>query len=125
MWSAHLRMYYGIYQLAKQVTYPSGVQTYTYPLAKMVWDALLNEPVQSMPMDLYSAEGVTFPATYSTDTATVTATTGTLAAVSASNTVWKITCTLPRTVVGISRAGQTFWIPVSYTHLTLPTNREV
>jgi hypothetical protein len=45
MWSAHLRLYYGIYQLSKQVTYPGGVQTYTYPLAKMVWEALLNEPV--------------------------------------------------------------------------------
>jgi len=111
MWSAHLRLYYGIYQLAKQVTYPNGVQTYTYPLAKMVWDALLNEPVQSMPMDLYSANGVTAPATYSEDTATVTATTGTLANVTAANIVWKVTCTLPRTVVGISRAGQTFWIP--------------
>lgn len=110
MWSAHLRLYYGIYQLSKQVTYPGGVQTYTYPLARMVWDALLNEPIQSMPMDLYSAEGVTAAAVIGTD-GIVTSTTGNLAAATASNTVWKITCTLPRTVVGISRAGQTFWIP--------------
>jgi hypothetical protein len=108
MWSAHLRLYYSIYRLAKQNV--NGVDT--HPLAKMVWEALLNEPVQIMPMDIYTANGVTGTATVDTvSTGIVTGLTGSLSAITASNVNWKVNCTLPRTVVGISRAGQTYWIP--------------
>lgn len=103
MWSAHFRLYYSIYQLAIQ---GGGA---TYPLAKAVWNALLNEPVQTINMDLYSSVGVAGPADISSDFI-ISDSDGTLAAIGA-NTSKSVTCTLPRNVVAISRGGQTFWVP--------------
>lgn len=110
MWSAHLRLYYGIYKLSKVTTFVDGVEVWTHPLAKMVWDALLNEPQQSMPMDLYTPNGVTAPLDPGTSDI-ITSTVGTLATITNANKAYKISCTLPRNIVGISKGGQTFWIP--------------
>lgn len=110
MWSAHLRLYYGIYQLSKQQSVVGGVQVYTHPLAKMVWDALLNEPVQSMTTDIYTSNSVANALTVGTE-GIITATTGTLPAIDGNNVAYKVQCTLPRNIVAISKGGQTFWIP--------------
>jgi len=109
MWSALNRFYYSIYQLAKQNTITNGVVTWTHPLARMVWDALVNEPVQYVQMPIYSGHGVTAPVTSSNFV--VTGTTGTLSALSSNNVLYYVNCTLPRTAVAISRGGQTYWIP--------------
>lgn len=109
MWSALNRLYYSIYQLAKQSTITNGVVTWTHPLARMVWDALVNEPVQYVQMPIYSGHGITAPVT--STNFVVTGTTGTLSALSSNNVLYYVNCTLPRTAVAISRGGQTYWIP--------------
>lgn len=109
MWSAINRFYYSIYQLAKQSTLTNGVVTWTHPLARMVWDALVNEPVQYVQMPIYSGHGVTAPV-ISTNFV-ITGTTGNLSALSANNVLYYVNCTLPRTAVAISRGGQTYWVP--------------
>lgn len=109
MWSAINRFYYSIYQLAKQSTLTNGVVTWTHPLARMVWDALVNEPVQYVQMPIYSGHGVTAPVT--STNFVITGTTGNLSALSANNVLYYVNCTLPRTAVAISRGGQTYWVP--------------
>lgn len=109
MWSAINRFYYSIYQLAKQSTLNNGVVTWTHPLARMVWDALVNEPVQYVQMPIYSGHGVTAPVT--STNFVITGTTGNLSALSANNVLYYVNCTLPRTAVAISRGGQTYWVP--------------
>lgn len=109
MWSAINRFYYSIYQLAKQSTLTNGVVTWTHPLARMVWDTLVNEPVQYVQMPIYSGHGVTAPVT--STNFVITGTTGNLSALSANNVLYYVNCTLPRTAVAISRGGQTYWVP--------------
>lgn len=109
MWSAINRFYYSIYQLAKQSTLTNGVVTWTHPLARMVWDALVNEPVQYVQMPIYSGHGVTAPVT--STNFVITGTTGNLSALSTNNVLYYVNCTLPRTAVAISRGGQTYWVP--------------
>lgn len=109
MWSAINRLYYSIYELSIQQTTSGSVTTVTHPLARMVWDALVNEPVQYVQMPIYSSHGVTAPVTSSNGV--ITATDGNLAAPTSSNVMYYVNCTLPRTVVAISRGGQTYWIP--------------
>lgn len=109
MWSAINRFYYSIYQLAKQSTLTNGVVTWTHPLARMVWDALVNEPVQYVQMPIYSGHGVAAPVT--STNFVITGTTGNLSALSANNVLYYVNCTLPRTAVAISRGGQTYWVP--------------
>ena len=105
MWSSHFRLYYSIYKLAMQSS--GGVAT--YPLAKAVWNALQNEPVQTVSMDLFTSIGVTAPVTVTNNIVTGTST---LAAIG-TNVSRSITCTMPKNIVAISRGGQTFWIPRS------------
>jgi hypothetical protein len=109
MWSAINRLYYSIYELSIQQTTTGAVTTITHPLARMVWDALVNEPVQYVQMPIYSSHGVTAPVTSANGV--ITATDGNLAAPTSSNVMYYVNCTLPRTVVAISRGGQTYWIP--------------
>lgn len=109
MWSALNRFYYGIYQLAKQSSISNGVVTWTHPLARMVWDALVNEPVQYVQMPIYSSHGVTAPVT--TTNFEITSTTGNLTSLTSNNVLYYVNCTLPRSAVAISRGGQTYWIP--------------
>jgi len=110
MWSAHFRLYFNIYKLASKSTLDgNGNVVWTYPLAKMVWDALVNEPVQYVSAPLVSGHGVTTPATKTAGV--IKATAGTLSTLTASNVAFNVNCTLPRNIVAISRAGQTYWIP--------------
>ena len=103
MWSSHFRLYYSIYKLAMQSS--GGVAT--YPLAKAVWNALQNEPVQTVSMELFTSIGVNAPVTVTNNIVTGTST---LAAIG-TNVSRSITCTMPKNIVAISRGGQTFWIP--------------
>lgn len=109
MWSAVNRLYYSIYQLAIQSSIVNGSTVWTHPLARMVWDALVNEPVQYVQMPIYSSHGVTAPITMTNGV--ITSATGNLAAVTANNILYYVNCMLPRTAVAISRGGQTYWIP--------------
>lgn len=108
MWSAVNRLYYSIYQLAKMTTVENGIQKWTHPLARMVWDALLNEPVQYAQMQMFTSEGVTAPV--SSTSGVITGTVGNITSLT-TNTLMYVNCTLPRTAVAISRGGQTYWIP--------------
>lgn len=110
MWSALTRLYFSIYELSKITTLEAnGSIKYTHPLARMVWDALINEPIQYAQMPVYSANGLTAPATLTYGV--VTSTTGNRTVLTGSNVGYTLNCVLPRTAVAISRAGQTFWIP--------------
>ena len=109
MWSAVNRLYYSIYQLAIQSSIVNSSTVWTHPLARMVWDALVNEPVQYVQMPIYSSHDVTAPITMTNGV--ITSATGNLAAVTANNILYYVNCMLPRTAVAISRGGQTYWIP--------------
>lgn len=110
MWSALNRFYYSIYQLAKISTLDAnGAVVWTHPLAHMVWDALVNEPIQYVQMPIYTSHGVTAPVT--STNFVITGTTGNRTSLTASNVLYSVNCTLPRTAVAISRGGQTYWIP--------------
>lgn len=110
MWSALNRFYYSIYQLGKISTLDAnGGVVWTYPLAHMVWDALVNEPIQYAQMPIYTSHGVTAPVT--STNFVITGTTGNRTTLTASNVLYSVNCTLPRTAVAISRGGQTYWIP--------------
>lgn len=109
IWSAVNRLYYSIYQLAIQSSIVNGSTVWTHPLARMVWDALVNEPVQYVQMPIYSSHGITAPITMTNGV--ITSATGNLAAVTANNILYYVNCMLPRTAVAISRGGQTYWIP--------------
>lgn len=110
MWSALTRLYFSIYELSKITTLEAdGSIKYTHPLARMVWDALINEPIQYAQMSVYSANGLTAPATLTAGV--VSSTTGNRTVLTVANVGYTLNCVLPRTAVAISRAGQTFWIP--------------
>ena len=109
MWSAVNRLYYSIYQLAIQSSIVNSSTVWTHPLARMVWDALVNEPVQYVQMPIYSSHDVTAPITMTNGV--ITSATGNLAAVTSDNIRYYVNCMLPRTAVAISRGGQTYWIP--------------
>ena len=64
------------------------------PLARMVWDALVNEPVQYAQMPIYSSHGVTAPITMTAGV--ITSSTGNLAAVTSNNILYYVNCLLPR-----------------------------
>jgi hypothetical protein len=102
MWNAHFRLYYSIYELA---SVNGGA---TYPLAKAVWNALQNEPVQNISMDLYTSIGVTGSATVTEGIVTGDYT---LAAIGSTNVSKSVACVMPKHIVATSRGGQTFWIP--------------
>lgn len=107
MWSAINRLYYSIYQLAIQNSVSGGTQVWEHPLARMVWDALVNEPIQYVQMPIYSSEGVTAPVTLTNGV--ISGTTGNTTLTT--NAMYYVNCALPRTAVAISRGGQTYWIP--------------
>lgn len=103
MWSAFLRFYYNIYQL-------STANTSKYTIAKMVWEQLKNEPTQTIITKLGTTPGFTTPATETAGNLSQTTSTVSGAVISASTT-FTAQVTLPKFVVAISRAGQTYWIP--------------
>lgn len=113
MWSAHLRFYYGIYKLARETTTSSGgVTVPTHPLAKMVWEQLLLEPQQVQMMPMYNpvtAQNIQ-PVASSTGNV-ITSEVGNAETISVSNVLFYVRTTLPKTVVGITRGGENFWIP--------------
>lgn len=109
MWSALTRFYYGIYQLAQDMTLTNGAYVYNNPVARMVWEQLQNEPVQSQLVQLYSTTNLTAPLTKSNGI--ITSDVGNITTLTVDNTLKLVKCTLPKTVVGINRGGENFWIP--------------
>jgi hypothetical protein len=108
MWNAINRLYYSIYQLAIQSTIVNNVTVWTHPLARMVWDALTNEPIQYVQMPIYSSQGVTAPLPLVNGV--ITSTTGNISALT-TNVAYYVNCALPRTATAISRGGETYWVP--------------
>jgi hypothetical protein len=103
LWSSVFRLYHDIYQLSK---INNGA---TYPVAKMVWEQLKSEPIQTINYPLWTTKGykgLTPPAlekgvvTYAASTYSTT-----------NDFSVEVECTLPKYVVARQKGGQIFWIP--------------
>jgi hypothetical protein len=135
LWSKVLSFYYNIYQLQANslalaypsVTFGSGsVTPTTYKVAKMIWEALKNEPQQVTTQTIYKTAAINTttgaPAGLSalgseSWAGEVTATTSTTATTRAgSNPIATevsatANVTLPPYITTIVRGGETFWVP--------------
>lgn len=115
LWSSLFRFYHDIYQLAQQTTSGSA----TYPIAKMVWEQLKSEPIQTISYPLWTTKGYKGSTGVSIGTTGVvtsevsTYTPNLVAATEAAGKDFSVNveCTLPKYVVARQKGGETYWIP--------------